>query len=287
MSFPALDNYLARLQREPQAGTRVWLDAQGRAQGRYFNATLTSAFQPIRMLDSSRIVGYEGFARSYSKHDPGLCVWKLLDHSASDDESIELDRLCRMLHALNFYRQSDAPETRLFLSVHARLLAAVDGNHGIAFRRVLDALSLPHQNIVLQLPLVTQDQDWLLHYVSDNYRRNGFRLALNAADAEQALALLDRAQPDAIKLDARGAGDADIVLRLLLETAKRNIQLVFKRVEHADTVALLARLGTLSGQTIQVQGLFWDVPQAALASLNAPGMPPKQPHAALDQRRIA
>ncbi len=29
-----------------------------------------------------------------SKADEGLSLWRLLDHAASDDESVELDRLC-------------------------------------------------------------------------------------------------------------------------------------------------------------------------------------------------
>jgi hypothetical protein len=60
--------------------------------------------------------------------------------------------------------------------VHARLLAAVNNNHGVAYRRILAALELPHERIVLQLPVVTPNQRWLLNYVLDNYRRNGFRL---------------------------------------------------------------------------------------------------------------
>ena len=132
------------------AGTRVWADADGRAQGRYFNSTLTSAFQSIRALADGRVCGYEAFARSYSESDQGLCVWKLLDHAANDDESVELDRLCRMLHSINFFRQPEAADADLYLSVHARLLAAVDGNHGTAFRRVLGVLELPQARLGAQ-----------------------------------------------------------------------------------------------------------------------------------------
>jgi EAL domain-containing protein (putative c-di-GMP-specific phosphodiesterase class I) len=264
MTFPALDNYLTRLHRTPQAGTRVWLDADGRAQGRYFHSTLTSAFQPIYSLVSGNIIGFEGFARSYSEEDDGLCLWKLLDHAANDDESIELDRLCRMLHAINYYRQPEVPNARLFLSVHARLLAAVDSNHGIAFRRVLDALDLPYQKIVLQLPLVTHDQGWLLNYVTDNYRRNGFRLAIHAADAAHALVFLDRVRPDFIKLDGRRIDNETAISQLLLEAAKRNVGVIFKCVEDAATVAVLRKLGAVSEQSIHAQGFFWGLPNATL-----------------------
>src|ERR1035437_6418806 len=231
MPLPALEKYLTSLYNTTQAGTRVWLAADGCAQGRYFNSTLTSAFQAIRVLDSGRVLGFEGFARSYSATDQGLCVWKLLDHAASDLESIELDRLCRMLHAINFFRQTAAQDADLFVSVHARLLAAVEGNHGNAFRRILDMLELSHKQIVLQLPAVTHNQNWILNFVSENYRNNGFRFAVNANSVREALVLLDHVRPDVIKLDARQVTDHAATLKLLAEAAQREIQLIFKRVE--------------------------------------------------------
>jgi EAL domain-containing protein (putative c-di-GMP-specific phosphodiesterase class I) len=265
MSFPALEQYLARLHANEQAGTRVWLDADGCAQGRFFNATLTSAFQPIRVFNTGKIIGYEGFARSYSESDQGLCVWRLLDHAANDDESVELDRLCRMLHALNFFRQPEAVQGELYLSVHARLLAAVEGNHGTAFRRILQLLDLPQQRIVLQLPAIVEHQGWLVGYVADNYRRNGFRIAVNAADVQEALELVERVRPEVVKVDARHAVHDGPALHLLRRCAEQNVRVIFKRVEHADTVDALARLAVLSGQEIHAQGFLWDLPQASLA----------------------
>jgi EAL domain-containing protein (putative c-di-GMP-specific phosphodiesterase class I) len=287
MRFPALEKYLDRLHRDPQAATRIWLDAKGRAQGRYFNATLTSAFQPIRTLDSTDVVGFEGFARSYSNQDQGLCIWRLLDQAANDDESVELDRLCRMLHAINFYRQPASLDAALFLSVHARLLAAVDANHGFAFRRVLDALGLPHQKIVLQLPVITHDQHWLVHYVSGNYRRNCFRLAVNSVDAAQALVMLEQVRPDFIKLDRAGGGDEDAVSQLLSTAAQHKVHVIFKRVEKQETVALLRRLRMASGQRIHAQGLIWDIPKAELVGPEAPLAAVNPPHTVPYQPGIA
>ncbi|NMM28574.1 MAG: EAL domain-containing protein [Glaciimonas sp.] len=266
MSFPALEKYLVNLYDTPQAATSVWLDQQGRALGRYFSSTLTSAFQAIRVSDSQKIIGFEGFARSHSNGEPGLSLWKLLDHAASDDESIALDRLCRMLHAINFYRQpqSENVDLDLYLSVHARLLAGVSTNHGNAFRRVLGALELPHEKIVLQLPMVTKSQNWLLAYVTDNYHRNGFRLALNAANAQQALELLDQLRPEVIKVDAREITDTAAILRLLEQTGRRDVRLIFKRVETETVHATLKALAAHTGQILLTQGFLWDLPTASL-----------------------
>ncbi|HJV74971.1 MAG TPA: EAL domain-containing protein [Noviherbaspirillum sp.] len=266
MSFSGLQQYLAHLYGTTQAGTRVWLDAEGCARGRFFNSTLTSAFQPIRTLRNETVIGYEGFARSHSGSDQCLCLWKLLDHAANDDESVELDRLCRILHSVNFFRQEQAAGGDLYLSVHARLLAAVEGNHGTAFNRILSLLDLPQNRIVLQLPVVVEHQGWLVNYVADNYRRNGFRIALNAADAEDALVLVEKIRPEVVKVDTRHTVRDEPVLRLLEKCADRNVRVVFKRVENTGTLETLNRVAAASGQTIYAQGFLWDLPHASLDS---------------------
>lgn len=264
MTSQALDAYLERLNNASHTESKVWLDEQERAVGRYFNTSLTSAFQPVRAFGDGGIVAYEAFARSYSEFDDGLHLWKLLDHAASDDESVELDRLCRMLHAVNYYRQagSDAPE--LHLSVHARLLAAVNSNHGVAYRRILSVLELPHDRIVLQLPVVTPNQRWLLNYVLDNYRRNGFRLGVSANSSLEALGLLDKVRPDLIKVDARELPDPDSVGLLLLRAAEQGVRIFFKRVENREVFDKLEQYGSALAQSIHAQGYLWDTPGARL-----------------------
>ena len=270
MAYQALDAYLARLQAIQSTSSKVWLDEQGRAAGRFFNTSLSSAFQPVRSFEQGSIVACEAFARSHSAVDDGLHLWKLLDQAASDDESVELDRLCRMLHAINYYRQvgqgglgdTDAPE--LHLSVHARLLAAVNNNHGVAYRRILAALELPHDRIVLQLPVVTPNQRWLLNYVLDNYRRNGFRLGVSANSPLEALGLLDKIKPDLIKVDARELPDPDSVALLLLRAAEQGVRIFFKRVENREVFDKLSQFGQALSQPIHAQGYLWDTPGARL-----------------------
>lgn len=267
MSFPVLQKYLARLSDATGAATSIWLDHEGKAQGRFFNCTMSSAFQPVRQLDTGAVRAYEGLARSVSAQDMGLSLWKLLDHAASDDESIELDRLCRMLHAINFFRQADtAPnaDADLYLNVHDRLLSAVSSNHGHAFRRILDALELPLSRIVLQLPAATPQQGWLLNYVSDNYRRNGFRFAVNVAGAQDGLHVLDRLRPDVFKIDARELHDTDGLLALLRRSAAADVALLFKRVETPQALTVLRQLGEAAGVPLLAQGYLLDEPRATL-----------------------
>lgn len=264
MASLKLKRFLDRLVSGPIPGFPVWLDELGRIQGRFFDATLTSAFQPLRDLSGAQVSGYEGFARSYSPSEPGLSVWKMLEQAASDDESVALDRLCRLLHALNFFRQTDTGNHDLYLSVDARLLAAVDSNHGMAFRNVLDSLELPHQRIVVQLPGVSKQQNWALNYVMDNYHRNGFRTACNAVDIDDALVLLDHVRPQTIKVDARQIEQEQKLINLIDRAAESSVHLIFKRVETDAQADTLQRLARQSGAKIWAQGYLWDLPGNAL-----------------------
>ncbi|MES2072278.1 MAG: EAL domain-containing protein [Pseudomonadota bacterium] len=262
MPSPALQKYLSHLYNTQGASTSIWLDAEGRARGRYFNSTLTSAFQPIRSSASRSVIGYEGYARSYAANDQGLNVWKLLDHAANDNESVELDRLCRILHAINFYRQPESRGMDLYLSVHTRLLAAVEGNHGMAFRRILDILELPHQHIVLQLPQIMPSQRWVLNHVSDNYRRNGFRIGINAGDTRQALELLERVRPQVIKLNGNDAIDLEAQQKLLQQADRAGCRVVFKRIENEGKLQTL--LDSHTATEYFLQGFLLDLPKANL-----------------------
>lgn len=237
----ALEAYLARLPGAPSATGAVWRSADGRVHGQFFNCTLTSAFQAIVRLGDHAVTGVEGLARGLSHQDAGLSLWRMLEGAASDDQSVELDRLCRMLHAINFFRQGPAVDADLYLNVHDRLLSAVSSNHGYAFRRILAALGLPIGRIVLQLPAVGPDSRWLANYVADNYRRNGFRLALHASGVDEALALVGQFRPHALKLDARALGHGkDAAMRALLVRAEgAGVQVIIKRLDDAATLARL------------------------------------------------
>lgn len=264
MPFPALNAYLQRLSDSSRAPSTMWLDAHGQAHGRFFNCTLTSAFQPIRAIAGGQLLGFEGLARGVTEADAGLSLWRMLDHAASDDESIELDRLCRMLHAINFFRQPAAEGADLYLNVHDRLLSAVSSNHGYAFRRILHALGLPVGQIVLQLPVASVARRWLVNYVADNYRRNGFRLALNAATPAEAADVLEQFRPDVLKVDAdafdRGAG----LERLLVLAQARSAKLVFKRVDSIAYLEQIERASANTGVTAYAQGRLIGLPRAVL-----------------------
>ena len=69
---------------------------------------------------------------------------------AADDASlVSLDRLSRLVHAINYFAADG--DRKLVLNVHNRLLAAVADDHGAAFRRALQSLGLPLDRFVIQM----------------------------------------------------------------------------------------------------------------------------------------
>lgn len=232
MAYAGLSHYLKSL--PTQSASQLFPGKDGRISARFFNARLSSVFQPIRSGEDLGLLAYEAFVRTFSVNDQGLSIWKLLEHASSDDESVELDRLCRLLHAINFFRQATAGNLDLYLTVHNRLLTAVAGNHGAAFQRVLAKLDIPQQRIVLQLPAIVPSQRWAITHVADNYRRNGFRLALHAQNIEQAFDLLERVQPDVLKLtfeQSLADKNAWLFEDLLRQAARQSCLIILRKVD--------------------------------------------------------
>lgn len=234
MSYPALTAYLERLATGPTPSSCLRLSGDGEVQGHIFNCWLGSAFLPIREPGSGKITAYAGRVRGVAEEDRGLPIWNYLDGAASDDESVALDRLCRTLHAINFFRNEELSGHTLHLNVHDRLLSAVSSNHGMAFRRILDSLGLPLEQIVLQLPAVNARQNWMLNYVADNYRRNGFRISVKVASASQLPSVFGHARVDAVRIASlHGAGAAELT-QALAQAAALNVGILVKD----DTPAL-------------------------------------------------
>jgi EAL domain-containing protein (putative c-di-GMP-specific phosphodiesterase class I) len=160
-------------------------------------------------------------------------------NAATDDESIELDRLARMIHVINFFRQPEQQDSTIFIDVHDRLLTAVSSNHGAAFRRIVTGLGLPPSRIVLQLPYAKPSRSWALTQVVDNYKLNGFPLATRAANIEEALKQAESLRPQLIRLDISKIGNGEQLGKLIERTAALSVQLIFGRIEYDRELTLL------------------------------------------------
>ena len=269
MTFPVLDSYLTQLRTAEGENNKLWIDNQGRVQGKFLNCSLSSVFQPITSLNGENLLGFEAHAYSYSPLDRGLSVWQLLMNAATDDESIELDRLARMIHVINFFRQPEQKDSMIFIDVHDRLLTAVSSNHGAAFRRIVTSLGLPVSRMVLQLPNTKPSRSWALSQVVDNYKLNGFPVATRAGNIEEALDQAESLRPNLIRLDISKIGNGERLTRLIECTAAVSVKLIFSRVEYHNELELLNEAASHSQRLMNhlfMQGSFIGEPQTDLFS---------------------
>lgn len=195
---------LASLHLDQGAGCRLRRHPDGRVTGHWYGCELSSVFQPIVDPLANRMTGVEAFLRVPDSKDRGLSPWSLFSTAADDHNLVALDRLCRTLHVLN--ARAAGHDGLLFLNVHGRLLAAVSDDHGQAFRRVVDALGVNPERIVIETPLAASEQPDLLAFVLRNYRANGFQVAVNVESAAQWQLVSCVVKPDFVKVDSRTLG---------------------------------------------------------------------------------
>jgi len=252
MRYPLLHSYLSRLPTDSAGDARLRIDSDGRIQGRFLDASLTSVFRPVRDLDGA-VRAFDAGVHLSSDTGQGLSTWERLNDTASDEQSVELDRLCRVIHVLNFFRQVDDELSVLLIDVHERLLANVSSNHGAVFRRILDGLQLPVGRILLQLPQAGADRQWMISFVIDNYRRNGFRIATRAASADEAARQITQLRPDLVRIDRDACGDTASLAGLIAQADAAGVTLLFPAVDTEDARQRVADALQGNGPVVRAQ----------------------------------
>lgn len=247
-----LARYLDTLPTRPRPDRPMWRDAGGQVQAQYFRCALTSAFEPLIRLADHAPVAHEGVLRTYADDGVGLAAWKLFAMAADDEALVALDRLARLVHAINYFAASG--EGKLVLNVHNRLLAAVAADHGAAFRHALQALGLPQERFVIQVPASANDDLSLLLQVVGNYRRNGFAVSLQASDPAEAGALMAHARPDWLKLDMRRTWTDRQLAGLHASAGNAGVTLIGRRLDDPVSVERLQAAGIALGQGVYAGG---------------------------------
>ncbi len=248
----SLEEFLRRLPAAPGTDRSLWIDARGRVSGRYYGSSLSSTFEPVVDAAHGRPVAFEALVRSYDPAGQGLSPWRLFELAASDEQLIGLDRLCRTVHAINFFA-NDPGGQDLHLNVHGRLLSAVPDDHGSAFRRVLASLGIATERIVIELPPAVAGNDTLLAFLVANYRSNGFRVAVALSSSDHLVALVRRVRPDLVKVPLgkvlEQGLDVHDLARQARETGTRMV------VTEVEDKRLLPEV--LAPDTLLAQGLAW------------------------------
>lgn len=211
MALEALQQHF-RTEQETLWGDGLALSAGADGvSGHFARLRLHSHFQPLLDAVTLQPLAHEALLRPL---DPDSGAY--LPPSAAfacartPQEAVYLDRLCRVVHALNFVRQQPGRQL-LFLNVSGRHLAAVAQEHGAAFERLLALCGLQPQQVVLEILEASVDQLELLQTALQAYRKRGFRIAMDDFGCQHSnFDRLWQLTPDLVKLDRHLIQQAEV-----------------------------------------------------------------------------
>lgn len=173
--------------------------SEGEVVGQFLGLELKSVFQPLFSVSSDQDVAHEALLRVTDREGRQLQPCEAFSLPASPDQMVFLDRLCRVVHAGNFVRQSIPGD--LFLNIEGRHLLAAS-NHGQTFESLLKVCGLTPERIVLEILEARIDDLERLQEAVAGYRSRGYRVAIDDFGCQHSnfdrLWLLN---PDIVKLD--------------------------------------------------------------------------------------
>lgn len=240
--------------------------ADGRAMGHFSGLDLHSHFQPL-FNTQQQAIAYEALLRPCV---PGgsnyLAPNQAFALASTAQTAIYLDRLCRVVHALNFVRQQPGT-AQLFLNVSPQHLQAVTHNYGATFEAMLALCGLRPQQVVLEILEAGHGDVTQLQLAVQGWRNRGFQIALDDFGCQNSnFDRLWQLTPDIVKLDkqlvhqAQSNQRAAIILPKLIEMIHDLGALVV--CEGIETLAQHQRC-TNAGADL-LQGYFYARPAAHL-----------------------
>lgn len=172
--------------------------------GHFFNCWLSSVFQPVVDTSGNTVIGHAAYIRSATDGTSVMSPWKAFALTEGDALLVRFDRLCRAIHALNYF--GNASHGDLFVTVQPRLLESVKDDHGRAFERILNIIGVETSRVVIEIPTEVNRDSRLLKHVISNYRSRGYRIAVSHSGSTEdwmaELASLYPLYPDIVRLEA-------------------------------------------------------------------------------------
>lgn len=181
----------------------------GQVESRFGDLRLATEFHPIRRADTPSLVfGHDATLQAFEP-DTSQATAARVFHAADVGSIINLDRLCRTIHMLNYLPVSHEGG-HLFLHVHPRHVLGVKRDHGAYFEEVIFRCGLAPRRVVITVP-VTPLYDRQLTALLEglkNYQQRGYGTAIqfdhqaNEAFLERyCIEFLYRITPDFVCLD--------------------------------------------------------------------------------------
>ncbi|HEY4999502.1 MAG TPA: EAL domain-containing protein [Usitatibacter sp.] len=238
---PSLAPLLERLERDHFPSWRFTQPQPGKVAAQFFASRLTSAFQPIVRASDGGVAGHQALLRTFDAGDQGVAPWRILAHAAKDAMLVQLDRLTRTLHALNYFAHGDKGNRLLYLNVDKRLLLLATDHHGTYFEVILAQLGVPTNRVAVVLPATALDDPVTFVRAAIAYRIRGYRVvAQMSPEGDVDLEHVLLAEPHDVALDAPRADRSDHTRRIVEALSRRGIHTIARRIED-ETQAQAAR----------------------------------------------
>jgi EAL domain-containing protein (putative c-di-GMP-specific phosphodiesterase class I) len=223
---------LERLERDHFPASRFAEPRAGTVTAQFFQSRLTSAFQPIVRAADDGIAGHQGLLRVFDEAGEAAAPWSVFAQASQDAMLLQLDRLTRTVHALNYFPAQDTGRT-LFLNIERRLLTVVAEDHGAYFEVVLGLLGVAPTRVAIVMPSGALDDPVTFVRAAISYRIRGYRVMaqLRADDSQVDLEHVFLADPHYVALDGPVEERSDATRAMVAALSRRGIHSVARRIE--------------------------------------------------------
>lgn len=230
-----LASLFERLERKHFSAARFTEPKAGTVAAQFFASRITSAFQPVVRASDGGIAGHHALLRVFDAGAAPVAPWRLFAQAAQDATLVQLDRLARTVHALNYF-EAHGKQGHLYLNVERRLLTIVSDDHGAYFEMILGELGVPPSRVAIVLPAAALDDPVTFVRAAISYRMRGYRVVaeLPAGDGEADMEHVFLAEPHDVALPAPDpSSDASIdrTRRMIEPLSRRGIHGLARRVE--------------------------------------------------------
>ncbi|SEG02914.1 hypothetical protein [Nitrosomonas ureae] len=187
---PLVDYFNDRFEAEHHSNIRPFIIENGLVSGIFGPIQISSVFESVRQThDNEKLVGHiaQISVTPYTHNQPseqlveaGNLLTKVIAQPVDFQSIINLDRLCRTVHMLNYLNYSQNGGM-LFLDVDPRHILGVQQGHGAYFEESIIKCGLATQNVVISMAI---NSFYALHHTQlldglNNYRRRSYKIALN------------------------------------------------------------------------------------------------------------
>ena len=237
-----LESVIERLGRRHFRDSPLSIGDRGAVCAQFYRSRITSGFQPIVRARDGEVVGHHALLRVESPNGESVAPWSLFAQASSDAALVSLDRLCRTVHALNYF-PSHSGDGSLFLNIDQRLLTGVAADHGAWFEPVLALIGVSPPRVVIVMPPEAVENPVAFVRAAISYRIRGYRVLVpvrSTTDADLSHVFL--ADPHFVAVDT-AALEGPASRPFLEALARRGTHLVARGVESPEHAAAARTAG--------------------------------------------